>query len=235
MLLLQNTFIQECFSRFKQRLEYVLNNDPVDLDYLEYIVTQEKTFVNALENVDLPDNICEAMEELSSLLEQRNKPPLFNSVVKIIGPYGRCRLHITEEHLQSLLELGLPATCVADLIGVSRRTMYRRMEEYNMSVRSLYSTISDDALDAKVREIKSRLPHSGYRIVKGCLQAEGHRVQWTRLKASMHRVDTEGILSRMTNMGCVVRRKYLVQGPHFLQHIDTNHKLIRFVFVLEIA
>ncbi|KAJ7995674.1 hypothetical protein DPEC_G00247030 [Dallia pectoralis] len=28
-------------------------------------------------------------------------------------------------------------------------------------------------------------------------------------------------------MGCVVRQKYCVQGPQFLQHIDTNHRLIR--------
>lgn len=227
--LFQNIFVQECLSRFRQRLEYVLNNDPLDLDFLEYIVTQERTFMNALENADLPADVCEAIEELSSLLHQRNNPPPFNSVVQIIGPYGRFRLQVTENHLQSLLQLGLPATCVADLLGVSRRTMYRRMQEYNMSVRSLYSTISNDALDAKVRDIKSRLPHAGYQIVKGCLQAAGHRVQWNRLKASMHRVDTEGILTRMSTLGCVVRRKYSVQGPHFLQHIDTNHKLIRFV------
>ncbi|XP_063755948.1 uncharacterized protein LOC134875336 isoform X1 [Eleginops maclovinus] len=106
------------------------------------------------------------------------------------------------------------------------------MQEYNMSVRSLYSTMTDDALDNEVRAIKSRLPHAGYQIVKGCLEAEGHHVQWTRLKASMHRLDTEGILSRMTSMGCVVRRKYCFQGPHFLQHIDTNHKLIRYNMVI---
>ncbi|MEQ2199870.1 hypothetical protein XENOCAPTIV_015156, partial [Xenoophorus captivus] len=113
----------ECLSRFRQRLEYVLNNDPLDLDYLAYIMTQEKTFMNALENVDQPIDVFEAMEELSNLLDQRNKPPIFNSVVKMIGPRGRFRFHVTEEHLQNLLELGLPATCVADLLGVSRRTI----------------------------------------------------------------------------------------------------------------
>ncbi|MEQ2223100.1 hypothetical protein ILYODFUR_033301 [Ilyodon furcidens] len=114
----QNMLIQECLSRFRQRLEYVLNNDPLDLDYLAYIVTQEKTFMNALENVDQPIDVFEAME-LSNLLDQRHKPPIFNSVVKMIGHRGRFRLHVTEEHLQNLLELGLPATCVADLLGVS--------------------------------------------------------------------------------------------------------------------
>lgn len=56
---------------------------------------------------------------------------------------------------------------------------------YNMSVRSLYSTMNDSAMDDEARAIKSRLP-AGYQVVKGCLEAKGHYVQWTRLKASMH-------------------------------------------------
>lgn len=229
---MQNIVIQECLARLRERLQCALNNNPLDLDYLEYIVTQERAFINAMENVALPNDICEALHQLSSLLDLRNKPPPSISVVRSIGPHGRFRLQVTEDHLQSLLHLGLPATCVADILGVSRRTIYRRMQEYNMSVRSLYSTMTDDALDNEVRAIKSRLPHAGYQIVKGCLEAEGHHVQWTRLEAPMHRVDTEGILSRMTSMGCVVRRKYCVQAPHFLQHIDTNHKLIRCVYYI---
>lgn len=220
--------------RFKERLQWALNSNPPDLDYLEYIVTQERIFLSALENVGLPNEVRERLDELSMLFGMRNEPPPCNSVVKMLGPCGRFRLQITEEHLQSLLQLGLPATCVADIVGVSRRTLYRMMQEYNMSVGSLYSTMTDDALDMEVRAIKSRQPHAGYQTVKGCLQADGHHVQWTRIKASMHRVDTEGILSRMTSMGCVVRRKYSVQGPHFLQHIDTNHKLIRCVLWLNI-
>ncbi|XP_076843839.1 uncharacterized protein LOC143527165 isoform X3 [Brachyhypopomus gauderio] len=87
-------------------------------------------------------------------------------------------------------------------------------------------------LDMMVRNIKSRLPHAGYRTVKGCLQSEGHRVQWARVRASMHRVDTAGILLRLSSMGCVIRRKYSVPGPLCMQHIDTNHKLIRYNIVV---
>lgn len=226
---LQNIVIQEVLVRLRERVQHVLNSNPPDFDYLDFIVTQEMTLLNAMDNISLPNDIWEAFQQLSVLLDRRNKPAPSKSVVWSLGPLGRLRLEVSTDHLQSLLHLGLPATYVADILGVSRRTMYRRMQEYNMSVRSLYSTITDDVLDNEVRAIKSRLPHAGYQIVKGCLEAQGHHVQWTRLKASMHRVDSEGILSRMTSMGCVVRRKYCVQGPHFLQHIDTNHKLIRCV------
>ncbi|KAM7410709.1 hypothetical protein PAMA_001922 [Pampus argenteus] len=60
---------------------------------------------------------------------------------------GRGRTHMSDRGLTS------------DIVGVSRRTIYRRMQEYNISVRSLYSTMTDDALDDEVRAIKSRLPH----------------------------------------------------------------------------
>ncbi|KAJ4918760.1 hypothetical protein JOQ06_002042, partial [Pogonophryne albipinna] len=41
-------------------------------------------------------------------------------------------------------------------------------------------------------------------------------------------VDIEG----MTRMGCVVRRTYTVPYPKYMVHIDTNHKLIRYNFVI---
>ncbi|XP_034064494.1 uncharacterized protein LOC117541447 [Gymnodraco acuticeps] len=71
------------------------------------------------------------------------------------------------------------------------------------------------------------MPHAGYRLVKGTLQSRGFRVQWERVRDSMHRVDIVGILFRMNQLGCVVRRTYSVPGPKSLMHIDTNHKLIR--------
>lgn len=54
-------------------------------------------------------------------------------------------------------------------------------------------------------------------------------MQWQRIRASMHRVDTAGIVSRMSELRCVVIRTYPVPGPRSLMHIDTNHKLIRLV------
>ncbi|XP_062309978.1 uncharacterized protein LOC134014403 [Osmerus eperlanus] len=106
------------------------------------------------------------------------------------------------------------------------------MAEADMSVRTLYSTHTDEELDRCVRDIKSRQPHSGYRMVKALLQAQGLRVQYDRVRASMHRIDTVGVISRMTNLGCIVRRTYSVPGPQSLMHIDTNHKIIRYNIVI---
>ncbi|XP_019214343.1 uncharacterized protein LOC100707221 [Oreochromis niloticus] len=76
------------------------------------------------------------------------------------------------------------------------------------------------------------MPNAGYRMVQGHLVSMGLRVQWWRMMASMHRVDAVGIFTRITELGCVVRRSYSVRGPLSLVHIDTNHKLIRYNVVI---
>lgn len=89
--------------------------------------------------------------------------------------------------------------------------------------------MTDSELDNMVRAIKTQMPNAGYRNVKGQLMAMGSRVQWERTNASMHRVDAAGVLSRLAQLGCIVRRSYSVRGPLALVHVDTNHKLIRYV------
>lgn len=105
------------------------------------------------------------------------------------------------EHLVHLLDIGLSVATIAKMWGVSRATLFRRMAENNLSVRNLYSPCTDAELDELVTQVKERMPHNGYRMVKGTLKAQGYRVGWDRVKASMHRVDSIGILSKMTQLG----------------------------------
>ncbi|XP_070404156.1 uncharacterized protein [Nothobranchius furzeri] len=128
--------------------------------------------------------------------------------------------------------MGLPTSVITKLLGVSRATLFRRMSENNISVSATYSKCSDEELDSFISVIKSNMPDAGYRVVRGALLAQGHRVQWDRLYASMHRVDSAGVLARMTHLGCVVRRTYTVPCPKYMVHIDTNHKLIRYNFII---
>ena len=97
-----------------------------------------------------------------------------------------------------------------------------------MSVRECYSDMSDEELDQKVRVNKAKMPHAGFRMVKGSLRAMGHRVQWRRVRESLQSVDGAGIIARMIQLRCVARQKYSVPGPLSLVHIETNHKLIRY-------
>ncbi|CAL8378800.1 unnamed protein product [Boreogadus saida] len=76
------------------------------------------------------------------------------------------------------------------------------------------------------------MPTTGYRMVKGRLRSLGIHIQWRRVAASLHRVDSLGILSRLSGLGCIMRRTYSVRAPLSLWHVDTNHKLIRYNIVL---
>lgn len=179
-------------------------------------------------HVEMPADVVSALTELSTLLNiEENCDQTPSQVPVIEGEMGRPKYVVCPQQLQSLLKMSLPVSTIAEILGVSERTVKRRMHENGLSVMQYYSNVTDDELDNLVRSVKTRTPHVGYRVMKGMLQAMGHRVQWKRVSASMRRVDPVGVLSRMTRMGCVARRTYSVPGPLHLTHIDTNHKLIR--------
>ncbi|XP_067089489.1 uncharacterized protein [Osmerus mordax] len=180
--------LDHILGRLRSRLEHM----PLDLDYLEFAVTQEYVFLNAVSSrVTASSAIVDALTSLHRLInlekeqvEQRTSTVQFEQ-----GLVGRPRMVLSPEYLSSLLDLNLSIPCIAALLGVSKRTVHRRMAEADMSVRTLYSTLTDEELDRCVRDIKSRQPHSGYRMVKALLQAQGLRVQYDRVRASMHRID----------------------------------------------
>ena len=68
--------------------------------------------------------------------------------------------------------------------------------------------------------------------MKGFLMSKGFKVQWARIRDSMWRVDPTGLVLRTTQLNTVRRRKYSVPGTLALWHIDGNHKLIRWRFVV---
>ncbi|XP_051802480.1 uncharacterized protein LOC127533435 [Acanthochromis polyacanthus] len=192
----------------------------------------------ASHHLSIPPELISSLQQLINTLSvnvlygPEASANVSNTVTVSMGNRGRPRLEIDTEDLRHLLSTALPVEYFARLYGVSRRTLNRRMKQHGLSVRGFYSKISDDDLDRAVRSIKTRMPHAGYRLVKGELLARGHHVQWDRVKATMHRVDGAGILARMIQLGFVARRSYCVPAPLSLVHVDTNHKLIRFNIVI---
>ncbi|KAM4521402.1 uncharacterized protein V3H82_002518 [Fundulus diaphanus] len=220
--------------RLQTRIQHVVNQQPLNLDYLEFVCSQEVVLFSVVsDQVHIPEAIVNALADLHTLVVQERQNQAVTVSVQITqGVTGRPRFDISSDTLLHLLNQGLPVPCIANLLGVSTRTICRRMGESSFSVRALYSTCSDSELDQLICDIKKDMLHAGYRLVKGALQARGFRVQWERVRASMHRIDTVGILCRMTQLGCVVRRTYSVPAPKSLMHIDTNHKLVRYNIVI---
>ncbi|XP_067233057.1 uncharacterized protein [Chanodichthys erythropterus] len=209
------------------KLQQAFSTTPLDLDYLELYILEALS-----SHIQVPPAITQALQELFELIRAQVEHPAPCVRVEVAITTGRPKILVEEQRLKYMLQAQLPVSCIATLMGVSKSTIFRRMRDYELSVRDMYSSISDEELDSLVASVKNALPNSGYRMVRGRLESMGYRVQWRRIAASMHRVDSMGIISRLSSLGCVVRRVYSVPGPLSLVHVDTNHKLIRYNIVI---
>ena len=143
---------------------------------------------------------------------------------------GRPSFIISINQLSFLLENMFSVPMIAEILNVSVSTVRRRMTDYGLSVRQLYSSISDQELDEIVREIQLQFPNCGNIQMKGHLLSRGIHVQQHRIRESQRRIDPDGCLLRSLR-STFQRRIYSVPSPLSLYHIDGNHKLIRYVYI----
>lgn len=227
----QETLRQDLIERLLTKLESALNQRPLNLDYLEFLTRHELIlFESFSDQIGGVSEIAEALDNLHHLVQceiRASSTSIVEQDTEACPGPGHPKIVIEREKLKNLLDTHLPVSCIATCLGVSRRTVYRRMKDFGLSVRGSYSTLTDQELDNVISAIKSQMPNAGYRMVQGHLVSMGLRIQCWRMMASMLRVDAAGIFLRMTELGCIVRRSYSVRGPLSLVHIDTNHKLIR--------
>lgn len=144
-----------------------------------------------------------------------------------IGQRGQPAYNIAAEQIHFLLRLRFTVPQVARLLGVSTRTIRRRMSVMGMNVRRLYTRISDRELDRLVRTRVRQHSNAGYRLMQAYLCCQGVRVQESRVRSSLRRVDPSGVMRRRARHRCIHRRRYSVPHPNAMWHIDGNMSLIR--------
>ena len=142
---------------------------------------------------------------------------------------GRPRVRVDIEDIEFLHGLRFPFTQIAAILGISRSTLYRRLEE-GISRYCKYTDITDVNLDREIVDIKMEHPNDGERLLIGHLTRRGIIVPRTRVRASIHRVDPENTALRRSVT--IRRRVYHVDGPNSLWHVDGNHKLIKWRMVI---
>ena len=69
------------------------------------------------------------------------------------GIPGRPKFDIPKEQLEFLVEQGFRTPAIANLLGVSRRTVERRFHEFGVRYRAVNSSISDEHLDTVIKTI----------------------------------------------------------------------------------
>ena len=146
-----------------------------------------------------------------------------------LDEFGNLKYEIPKEVLESYLEEDFKISEIATMFSVSQSTIYRRMRFYGLS-KFDFSDISDLQLDDCVRAIAKEFPLCGEVMIKQLLKEKGINVQRMRLRDSIHRVDECGVQER--KKGRLHRRVYNVKGPNRLWHVDTNHKLVRWNFII---
>ena len=140
---------------------------------------------------------------------------------------GRPSLDIDLERVEGMRKTGLSMTKISKTLGISRSTLYRALENSDLIG---YTDINDHDLDEIIVSYKQNHPHDGERMLIGYLRSLNiHLPRW-RIRQCIHRVDPGGVRERSIKL--IQRRTYFVQGPNYVWHMDGNHKLIRWKFVI---
>ena len=134
---------------------------------------------------------------------------------------GRPRFVISAEQLEYLRSHTFTWGEIANLLGVSRMTIYRRRVEYDM-VEDPRHIPTDSELEHLVVQTRMQLPYLGEVMVLGRLRAMGYHVTRWRVRQVIQ--DTDPI-NRALRWGSNlhVRRPYSVPGPNSLWHIGMQH------------
>lgn len=88
------------------------------------------------------------------------------------------------EQVELLQGAGFTWQEVADAIGISRTTLWRRLHEQNIST-SAYTDNSDHDLDELVKAAQHNFPNAGLVMTHGHLLSEGVHVQRRRLRENV--------------------------------------------------
>ncbi len=105
---------------------------------------------------------------------------------------GRPRCTVDMEDVEFLRGLKFSCMYIYKILGISRSTLYRRLDEEGISLATTYTDFSDARLDRVVVEMKRNHPNDGERLLLGHLSRVGICVQRVRLRASILRVDPVG-------------------------------------------
>ena len=96
-----------------------------------------------------------------------------------------------------MVALGYKITQIASLLGISRPTVYKLMEEQGMNHKGRYSNILDSELDDQLVGIKVNHPNVEEVMTAGHLRGQGIRVRRADLRVALHWVGPEGVVERL--------------------------------------
>eukprot|EP00794_Sanderia_malayensis_P021196 gene21196-23278_t len=152
----------------------------------------------------------------------------FNVPQQASSSGGRPRYIIAKERIENLRDTGLNWRNIASRLGINERMLMRRRAEYGLMENFL--NISDQDVDNHLVNILRPTPYVGETLVKGCLITRGILLPRQRIRERLSLLDpTDKAIQRRS---AIRHRAYNVQSANELWHMDSNHKLISWRFVI---
>ena len=221
-------YLRHGFSIFEELNRNSFTNDS---NVAEILIIRCEEFVCGLSLlyrlVQWPVDIKQYFQEVMALFQERISRILERLNIEEGGNYscpkindnggiGRPKFLITKEQIDGLRSLHFSWKKIAEMLGVSERTVRRRRQEFDMAIGNsvTFSEIDDDELDIFVRHILHYSPESGERMLMEALKGFGVKVQRARLRNSIERVDP--VSREMRRRTAIHRRVYNVRTPNAL-------------------
>ncbi len=200
--------------RIKEVLcQYLEDNTDADID-----AVIESYDLMCDELLDMLSSLLSIWKDYESNICYTSHEAMYSAPLEYSGERGRPKFVISKEQLLYLRSsLKFPWTSIAQLLGVSRTTVYRRRVECGMLTEPS-NRLTDDELVAILRDLKNELPYIGEVIVLGALRARGYNVTRHQCRSCIRRVDPVSIPLRWQG-NLHRRRPYSVPGPNSLWHL----------------
>ena len=140
----------------------------------------------------------------------------YSAPVTQVNRTGRPTFLISEAQLQHLRSLGFSWTQIAEILGVSYTTVYRRRREYGMEEEPV-GNLTDPGLSGVVQQLKREFPSMGETMLWGQLRSMGFMITRSRVRHALREADPMHTALRWR--GELTRRQpYSVPGPNSLWH-----------------
>ena len=97
--------------------------------------------------------------------ESQSTMPLNQRCTESTGAPGRSQFIVGFSILESMIEIGFTVVSIANILGMSRSTLCRRLSEVGRSVSQKYCCISDADLDDIIRSISHVFPNCGDKMM----------------------------------------------------------------------
>ena len=183
-------------------------------EFAEYVVERMQIVIRALaaishslecddddlrelqSSIDVARNCCQALQslwlvEIDAVEDNLGAAPseAGYSVPRVVDGRGRPRAIVSQEQLLYLRSLNFSWTQIAQLLGVSRVTLFRRRRELGIDDSDILRSMDDNELCSFVSQVREEFPTIGESLVIARIHSAGYHVSRARIRSAVRITD----------------------------------------------